>query len=174
MSEDGGVNGKEVWSTPYVRPGGVHSLSGSALAEVAREVLSAGHSFRFLALGGSMSPFIRDGDVVTLVTFVRAVCAPGDVVAFVQHKSGRLVVHRVVAVGEGRCRIRGDNSSEEDGEFPFESVIGTVDRIERAGKEIRFGLGPERATIALLSRRGWLCWGMKRVGTVNSLIRRHS
>ncbi len=150
------MDGKEVWSTPYVRPGGAHSLSGSALADVTREVVSRGHSFRFLALGGSMSPFIRDGDVVTLVPFVRAACAPGDVVAFVQNRSGRLVVHRVVAVGDGRCRIRGDNSPEEDGEFPFESVIGTVARVERAGKEIRFGLGPERPLIALLSRRRWL------------------
>ena len=144
------------WVTPYARAGGPHLLSGAALSAVAQEVLNKGHSFRFFARGSSMSPFIRDKDVVTLVPFNAASCAPGDVVAFVLPDSGRLVVHRVVEVARDCCRIRGDNTSEEDGVLQHALIIGTVARIERGGRPVRFGLGPERAVIALLSRRCWL------------------
>ncbi len=174
MNEEGGTAAKERWTTPYAQAGGSHSLSGSALAEVAREVLARGRSFRFLAPGTSMSPFIRDGDVVTLVPFDAAACAPGDVVAFVQPESGRLVVHRVVAVAGDRCRIQGDNNPTEDGDFPFGSIIGTVARVERAGKVVRLGLGPERIIIALLSRRRWLPGCMSAAKAVYSVVKRNS
>jgi signal peptidase I len=162
------------WSTPYAQSGGSYSLSGPALAEVAREVLARGHSFRFLAPGGSMSPFIRDGDVVTLVPLDGSTCISGDVVAFVMPRSGRLVVHRTIAVDGDRYRIQGDNNPEEDGEFPRNVIIGRVARIERNGCVIRFGLGPERALIALLSRRRWLPRCTRAVAAVCSGLRRFS
>ena len=121
-----------------------------------------------------MSPFIQDGDVVTLVPFEAISCAPGDVVAFIQPHSGRLVVHRVLSVAGNRCRIRGDNNSKEDGAFPNDAVLGTVSRVERAGQTVRIGLGPERALIALLSRWGWLCGCMNALRVVYSVVRRHS
>lgn len=121
-----------------------------------------------------MSPFIRDGDTITLAPFDTAACRSGDIVAVIRPGSGRLVVHRIVCIDGDRCRIRGDNTPAEDGDFPFESVIGTVTRVERAGKTVRLGLGPERALIALLSRWGWLprCMGPARA--VYSTLRRFS
>ncbi len=174
MSDQDSLSEKGTWTRPYAKAGGAYSISGSALAEVAREVLSRGHSFRFLAPGASMSPFIRDGDVLTLVPFDAAACAPGDVVAFVPPQSGRLIVHRVVAVEGDRCHVQGDNNPAEDGVFPFASIIGTVARVERAGREVRFGLGPERTLVALLSRRQWLPGCMSAVKTVYSVVKRNS
>lgn len=165
---------KGIWTTPYVQTGGSHSFSGRGLTEVAREVLSRGRSFRFLAPGASMSPFIRDGDVITLVPFDATTCAPGAIVAFVRPESGRLIVHRVVDVAGDRCRIQGDNNSVEDGDFPFESIIGTVACVERAGRTVNFGLGPERALIALLSRRRWLTGCMSAARALYSVITRFS
>jgi len=164
----------EKWATPYEQACDFHALSGPALAEVAREVLSRGHSFRFLAPGTSMSPFIRNGDVVTLAPFDSAACALGDVVAFVQPGSGRLVVHRVVEVANDNCRIQGDNNPTEDGQFPFECITGTVARVERDGRTVLFGLGPERAVIAWFSRRRWLHRSTRAAGVVYSRIRRSS
>jgi hypothetical protein len=172
MNEEGRVpDGR--WTTPYAELGGTHSLSGPALARIAREVLARGHAFRFLAPGTSMSPFILDGDVITLVPFASA-CSLGDIVAYVPPDSGRLVVHRVVSVGSDRCRIQGDNSLKEDGVFPFESILGVVARVERAGRSIRFGLGPERTLIAMLSRRRWLPGCVKAARAVKSTLRRFS
>lgn len=156
MTDGDPVRPKEAWTTPYARAGGARPIPGPALAAVARDVLTRGHAFRFHAPGASMYPFIRDGDVVTLVPFRPLACIPGDVVAFVDPRSGRLVVHRVVWISDDGCRIRGDNNPQEDGEFPFEAVIGTVSRVERNGRPVRAALGPERTVIALLSRQGAL------------------
>jgi hypothetical protein len=174
MDEKGSVTAKEVWVKPYVKACGHHSLSGPALAEVARAVLAPGCSFRFQALGASMNPLIRDGDVVTLVPFESAACAPGDVVGFIWPESGRLVVHRVISVAGDRCRIQGDNISTEDGTFPFGSIIGRVSQVERGGRSVRFGLGPERFLIALLSRRHLLPGCMRAARTVYSVVKRNS
>lgn len=174
MSDAGGRTEKGAWTTPYVQAGGVHALSGAALAGIARAVLSRGRPFRFHALGGSMSPFIRDGDVITLVPPDAAGCAPGRVVAVAQPENGRMVVHRVIGVSGGRCRTQGDNNSVADGEVPLACIIGTVACVERGGRRVRFGLGPEGIVIALLSRRRWLpaCMGAARA--VSSTVRRFS
>jgi signal peptidase I len=156
MIDEGGAQPTEDWTARYVQAGGSRPLSGPALAAVARDVLARDRSFRFLAPGASMSPFIRSGDVLTLVPFDPESCAPGDVVAFARPGTSALVVHRVTLATGSWCRIQGDNNQEPDGGIPCDTIIGRVSRVERAGRQVRFGLGPERALIALLSRQGWL------------------
>lgn len=158
--------------TPYSHDGGSLSLSGPALVALCQEILTKGMSFRFTAPGFSMSPFIRDGDVITLVSYKEASCILGDVVAFVRPGTNRLVVHRVVRVTHDKCSIKGDNAPEDDEDIPHECIIGNVIRVERAGKTVRFGLGPERRIIALFSRRRWLPYCIGAAGKVCSVIRR--
>ena len=53
--------------------------------------------------------------------------------------------------------ILGDNSVDAIGEqVPDSNLIGRVIRIERDGKKVWLGLGPERYLIALFSRTGTL------------------
>lgn len=154
---------KEQWTKPYTQVGGVHSLSGTTLAELAQHVLSLGYSFRFCALGGSMTPFILDGDVITIAPFDAATCSPGDVVAYIKPNSNRLIVHRVVEISDNRYRIWGDNIHEDDGEVPKSAIIGSITCIERRGRMIRLGTGPERVIIAFMLRRQWLS-SLKHIG----------
>lgn len=156
MNNDRSPVSPEENATSYSHAGGSLPLSGPALVGLSRKILNKGIPFRFSAPGTSMSPFIRDRDVITLTPYRSASCRIGDVVAFVRPKTGRLVVHRVVGVSRDGCRIRGDNTPEEDGEIPHACIIGQVIRVEHSGKVVRFGLGPERCIIALLSRRRWL------------------
>jgi SAM-dependent methyltransferase len=76
----------------------------------------------------------------------------GDVVAFVQPDTGRLAVHRVIARVDAGWLVRGDNGPEPDGIVPRENLLGVVTRVERAGHDVRVGLGAERVLIALLQR----------------------
>jgi hypothetical protein len=100
-----------------------------------------------------MSPFIRDGDVITLAPMISGKLGLGDVVAFTRPDTGHLVVHRITALKGNQAQIRGDSLSEKpDGIFPVNSLLGCVIRIERNQKRIWLGLGPERALIAWLSR----------------------
>lgn len=136
----------------YSVPGGVLSLSGPALLEFLRAVLAKGASFRFKARGFSMLPFIQDGDVLTVAPRPARKPRPGGVVAFCHPETGKLVVHRVLARRTRGYLLRGDNTPEADGLVPSANVLGCVDRVERRGRRVRFGQGPERRLIALLAR----------------------
>lgn len=126
-------------------------ISGATLRELTRVILEHGKPFRFSARGYSMSPFIQDGDVVTLAPFEDAPRI-GEVVAFINPASNRLVVHRLVAeTGEGFV-CKGDNIAAPDGVFTRAQILGRVVRVERDGRAVGGGIGAERAAVAFLSR----------------------
>lgn len=102
-----------------------------------------------------MYPFVNDGDVLT-VSRLQSELGLGDVVAFHQLGTGKLAVHRIVGKKSSFYVIKGDNVPEMDGLIPGENILGIVTRVERMGRDVPLGLGPERPLIAFLSRRGLL------------------
>ncbi len=171
-------------------------LSGPAQIDLMRAVLARGRSFRVRARGWSMTPFIRDGDVITIapvrpphpdphatahsplsaanVTEVGK-CDVGQVVAFVSALSQRLVVHRIIGRRESGFLIHGDNLSGPVAEIIRpDDILGRVVRIERGGKRVWLGLGPERYAIAVLSQAGLLLPIRSRVAVLRSLFKRRS
>jgi hypothetical protein len=132
---------------------GVFFLCGDALAELLQAVLSKGSLFRFQAKGFSMSPFIKDGDVVTVSPLFNAAPRLGDVLAFIHPGTKKIIIHRAVGKEGDSCIMRGDNCFDLDRPVPLTNVLGRVTRIDRDGKRILLGLGPERWLIALLTRR---------------------
>ena len=135
--------------------GAAHKLSGAGLRTLMGAALARGASLRFTARGGSMDPFVRDGDVLTVGVADRRP-EVGDIVAACDPVTGRLLVHRVVAHAAGGVLVRGDGAGQTDGVFGPADVLGTVVSVERLGRVVRLGRGPERRVIALLSRAGWL------------------
>lgn len=131
-------------------------LSTRAFEELLRSVLAKGMCCRFLVRGFSMSPFIRNGDVVTVSPLGSAAHGLGDVVVFVPLRGGGPVIHRVVGKLNGSYVLKGDNLPESDGLVPPENILGYIRAVERKGKRISVGLGPEKVLIALLTRRGLL------------------
>jgi len=143
-----------------VRNAGERPLSGEALTGLLRAVLAAGRPLRFRARGLSMSPFIKDGDVLTVRPLGGEAPRTGDIVAFIHPESGRAAVHRVVRERSGLFSLKGDNSPLADGTVALEQILGTVCRVERSGKNIRLGRNRGGAVIAALSRSGWLGKGL--------------
>lgn len=121
-------------------------------AELAGDLLARGTEVRMRVTGSSMTPFIRSGDVVTLVPPPPEGVSLGDVVACSPHP-GRLVIHRVVAGTANAPWTQGDavGVPDEPG-----ALLGVVSRVERAGQVVRLGLGPGRRWLALAQRRGLL------------------
>jgi hypothetical protein len=141
-----------------------------------------------------MSPFIRDGDVITIapvqppdrnphvpassslsarsVTEARN-CDIGQVVAFVSALSRRLVVHRIIGRHDSGFLIRGDNLSGPvaDTVRP-DDILGRLVRIERGRRRVWLGLGPERYAIAVLSRAGLLLPIRSRAAVLRRFFRR--
>lgn len=132
-------------------------LSDQALADLMRAVLAKGRPFRFRASGWSMLPFIRDGDVLTVAPLAGPAPRLGEVVAFVRPRTRKLVVHRIIGRRGATSIIQGDSVPDHrDGPVSDGDMIGRVTRVERNGRRVRFGLGPERLVVAWMSRLGLL------------------
>jgi hypothetical protein len=149
-------------ASPFAAQGGELHLSNQGQLELLRGMRERGASLRTPVHGWSMTPFIRDGDVVTVAPIGAAEPRLGEVLAVELAQGPRLVIHRVVRREVGGWLMRGDNATAPDGVVLREQVLGRVVRVRRKGREVRLGLGPERALIATLSRSGALL-GLVRV-----------
>lgn len=128
------------------------ALNQTAMAQLLKGFADQKSSLRFKAKGFSMFPFIRDGDLVTIGPNHNNSLSLGDVVAFVHPETKGLVVHRIVKRKGTAYHLKGDNSLDGDGLIDKNNLLGQVRRVERSGKRIRFGFGPEKICIALMTR----------------------
>jgi len=136
-------------------------LSSSSLAGLLNGALSKNAAFRFQARGFSMSPFIKDGDILTVSPLSVSGAGIGKVAAFIQPKDNKLVIHRIVGKANGSYIIKADNGFTGDGLIPAGNILGCVTKIERKGRDILLGLGPERYLLAVISRSRLLIFAVR-------------
>ncbi len=110
-------------------------ISHEEFLSLAEEILARGVPFCFRAQGKSMSPFIKDGDRITLLPDKKA--EVGDVV-LLKTDEGRLYLHRIVKRVESGVVTRGDASFDEDGFTPCRNILGKV--VEVSGEGYNFHL----------------------------------
>src|SRR5207302_5223751 len=75
--------------------------------ELAVQVLRRGYPLRIKTRGGSMLPFLRDGDVALVVPAARTEVGVGDVICY-ETSPGRLFVHRVIDRARDQFLAKGD------------------------------------------------------------------
>ena len=96
-------------------------ISPSALRQ-----LAGAQPLPIRVVGRSMEPKLRDGDVVTVVP--SRFYFPGDVIAFRQVRSGKMLVHRFLGYRRIDSRwallVQGDTCSSHDGAVFPDQVIG--------------------------------------------------
>jgi signal peptidase I len=150
---------KPQFDSPHINDhkAGDLNLSNDALLSLMRAVLEKGLPFRFRARGWSMSPFIKDGDVITVCPLMDRQPGLGDVIAFTHPVKNRIIVHRVIGKDGAGLKIHGDSVEDNSDEIiPPENLLGKVTEVNRDGKKVWLGLGMERQIIAWLSRLGLL------------------
>ncbi len=110
--------------------------------ELARELLAGGSGIRFQARGASMSPAIRDGEIVHVRPAVPRDLRRGDLVLI--KVEGRLCLHRLVVADVKRDVFitRGDCGLQDDPAVSGEEVLGVAE-----SKEVRVGRGMVRAKL---------------------------
>jgi signal peptidase I len=109
-------------------------LSAPVIMELIEAVHEKGASFRFQARGYSMTPAIRDGDIITVSPLQDFLPRRGDVLAFRHPEQPRMLVHRVLHVEKRKFFFKGDNCPEADGWMPAENILGLITKVERQGK----------------------------------------
>ena len=151
----------------WIKKGEDLAISGADLQVLMKDILSRGATFHFRAKGWSMTPFIKDGDAITIAPLSKEKLSIGKVVAFIQPASSQLTVHRVIGRQESDFLIQGDNAiGQPDGLVHPQDILGCVTRVERDGRRVFLGLGPERYLVAILSRHGWLDTVLRRLRAI--------
>jgi hypothetical protein len=100
-----------------------------------------------------MHPFIKDNDVITISPLKKNLTQTGDIVAFVNPRTDKLTIHRILKKNGNTYLAMGDNVSRVDGFIRQENILGRVTKIERNGKKCILGLGLERYLIVVLNRK---------------------
>ncbi|MGB7851810.1 MAG: S24 family peptidase, partial [Candidatus Sulfotelmatobacter sp.] len=101
---------------------------------LSRELLKNGLSMRFEARGASMSPIIRDGQVVYVTPIMVSKLRKGDIVLTKGH--GGFRVHRLVITNHSKNLFitRGDGGQQNDPPLRGDQILGVV-----VAKEVRLG-----------------------------------
>ena len=137
--------------------------TSSVFAELSAEILRGGKELRFQARGTSMSPLVRDGDVLLVQPADPNAVRVGDVV-LCHIEEGRVVVHRVIreqVSQEGHWfTVQGDAAAQPDGLLPGGQVYGRVTAIKRGAGNIDL----ERPVMKMLGGLAALSsrWGLGR------------
>lgn len=107
---------------------------------LAETILKQGNCIRFRAEGGSMSPSIRNGDIIEVSPDIDDITS-GDIILY-RSKENMPVVHRVIKKNEiGSILTKGDSSLDFDNPVTDEQVLGKVIEVEKRGLNIRHVLG---------------------------------
>jgi signal peptidase I len=145
-------------------------LSGEALLDMLGDVLNKGMPFRFKASGSSMSPFIKDGDVLTVYPKRRSHIGKGAVVAYHHKTLNKIIIHRIVAKINDYYAVKGDNTTGYTDLVYETDILGHVSEVERNGKKAHIGLGPERFLISFLARFDLFIPLKSRLGKILHLV----
>ena len=135
-----------------VRHNSERLLPSRAFVELIRAVLDKGADFRLRAKGVSMYPFIHEGDLVTLAAVDVDKIRIGDVVAVPHPIYGNLIIHRIVRIGNGHIKTKGDYNPVSDGWMIREKILARVVRVQRTEKEVKHAHAAVQHAIVYISR----------------------
>ena len=118
------------------------TLQAEAIRQLFINLLREGHVIRSLAVGNSMSPSIKKGDLLVVKPLLLEEAEIGEIVAFRRDESQSvLTTHRVIQKGKERGQryiiTKGDRNPYRD--FPLlssQELLGKVTGIERNGQVI--------------------------------------
>jgi hypothetical protein len=112
--------------------------------------LRRGNALRLRARGGSMLPFLRDGDLLRVEPAAVAGLGIGDVICY-EPPAGGLCLHRVVAREKRGFVTRGDALAYVE-TVPDAAVLGVVTAVERRGRVRRLRTPAARWRGRLIAR----------------------
>jgi len=90
---------------------------------------------KFSGFGISMTPFIRNGDTLTIKLLQKDDNVKTGNIVIVQDRGGKkLFVHRIVQSKKRAYLLKGDNKLQPDGWFSRDMILGRIDKLTRGSK----------------------------------------
>ncbi len=130
-------------NSPSAVPDGIPAgtIAPEAIRQLFIDLLREGYIIRSWAVGESMAPCIKKGDLLVVKPIAPGEAEIGEIVAFRKEESHSvLTTHRVVAQGkdQGQCYLitKGDRNLYRDFPLSPQDVLGKVVGIERRGQLI--------------------------------------
>ena len=116
-------------------------LQAEAIRQLFINLLREGHVIRSLAVGASMSPSIKKGELLIVKPIALEEAEIGEIVAFRRDESQSvLTTHRVIQKGKERGQryiiTKGDRNLYRDFPLSPQDVLGKVVGIEKKGQVI--------------------------------------
>ncbi|GEM_PF-1204713 len=138
VGEEGEKNGQVIWLHS-----GRELIVEQHIQSLSEQILNSGRVLRFRVRGESMSPLLKDGDVIDVERVPPGQLYVGDIVLF-RSREGVLLVHRCVkrraASGQIWVTTKGDAGRGLDRPITVDQILGRVIRIHRGGR-IRVEVG---------------------------------
>lgn len=102
--------------------------------ELMEEILNKGNELQFKALGGSMYPLIRSGDIITVKPIKIGDVTVGDII-FYKNKN-KYFVHRLIKIVNDKSTFitRGDFLPQYDDPIDSSQILGKVVAVKRGNK----------------------------------------
>jgi signal peptidase I len=148
-------------------------LGDSDLLKLCQETLEKGSFLRLRALGSSMFPFIRPGDIITARRVLPENLTVGQVLFY--YKDGNFFAHRLKVRSRDSLMItRGDNLPFNDNSITPSEVLGKVVMIERRGRKIDMESGLIRLVNWAIARIPiyWIIRSMSLGGKIKRALQR--
>ncbi|HXX54055.1 MAG TPA: signal peptidase I [Thermodesulfovibrionales bacterium] len=99
-----------------------------------QDIINSGLSLRVKATGGSMIPFLKSGEILTIRKASPASLKKGDLLFF-RSSNGHCLLHRIIMIKQTQksflIQTKGDGLIEPDEPVPDTRIVGKVHRIER-------------------------------------------
>lgn len=111
---------------------------------------------RFRALGSSMFPLIRNGDLVTIKPVDPDDLSTGDIIFF--EKNDSLILHRIIEEEKfkGKFTTKGDNMPICDHAVNSNEILGKLTGIERNGKIINLDTSLNKKLGKFIAEFHWI------------------
>lgn len=117
-------------------------LENKTFFDAVKESLSRGSAVKIPVTGGSMRPFLRNGDVVAVSAFSGNKLKKGSIA--LGHWNGGYVLHRVIGTRKNYILLAGDNNIAQIEEVPRAEIIAIVTACYRDGEVFSEQTGLDR------------------------------
>ena len=114
-------------------------FSSAGLGVLLTAVCRKQKAFKFRAKGGSMSPFIRNNNLIIIKPYTKYP-EVGDVAAYISVETKQMFVHRIIKqLKNGYYVFKGDSNKQSDDIVHIDAIYGYVESVIQKKIKIKYG-----------------------------------